>query len=47
MNRINQLFEEKGKNICSIFLTAGYPNLNDTAKTVLELEINGADMVEI
>ena len=47
MNRINQLFEEKEKNICSIFLTAGYPNLNDTAKTVFELEADGVDMVEI
>ncbi|MEO9531391.1 MAG: tryptophan synthase subunit alpha [Crocinitomicaceae bacterium] len=47
MNRINQLFEEKPNNICSIFLTAGFPNLEDTVSTVLELEKNGTDLVEI
>lgn len=47
MNRINHLFKTKSENVCSIFLTAGYPNLNDTVETVLELEKNGVDMVEI
>jgi len=47
MNRINQLFERKDRNIANVFLTAGYPNLDDTVETVLELEKNGIDMVEI
>ena len=47
MNRINQLFKQKPKDVCSIFLTAGFPTLNDTVKTVLELEQNGVDIVEI
>ena len=47
MNRINYLFKRKPQNVCSIFITAGFPNLNDTVKTVLELEKNGFDMVEI
>jgi tryptophan synthase alpha chain len=47
MNRINQLFQRKPKDVCSIFITAGFPNLNDTVQTVLELERNGVDMVEI
>lgn len=47
MNRINKLFEEKNKNILSIYFTAGYPNLNDTADIIKELEINGIDLIEI
>jgi tryptophan synthase alpha chain len=47
MNRINELFESKSANVCSIFLTAGFPNLNDTVSLVPELEANGADIVEI
>jgi tryptophan synthase alpha chain len=47
MNRIKELFEKKEANICNFFLTAGYPSLNDTISTVLELEANGVDMVEI
>lgn len=47
MNRINKLFADKGKNILSIYFTAGYPNLNDTAHTIRELEANGIDLLEI
>lgn len=47
MNRINQLFETKGKDILSIYFTAGYPNLNDTCIIIKELETNGIDLIEI
>lgn len=47
MNRINQLFQEKNKNILSIYYTAGYPNLQDTLTIARELESAGADMLEI
>jgi tryptophan synthase alpha chain len=47
MNRINQLFQKKEKNILSIYYTAGYPNLHDTVKIAEELERAGADMLEI
>jgi tryptophan synthase alpha chain len=47
MNRINQLFQEKHKNILSIYYTAGYPNLHDTLTIARELESAGADMLEI
>lgn len=47
MNRINQLLQRKGKNVLSIFLTAGYPELNDTKSTVFELEQSGVDLIEI
>ena len=47
MNRIKNLFRDKPYDICSIFITAGYPNLNDTTDKVLELEAQGVDLVEI
>lgn len=47
MNRINTLFDTKPNKVCNIFLTAGFPCLHDTVKLVLDLEKNGADMVEI
>lgn len=47
MNRINQLFQDKNKNILSIYYTAGYPNLHDTITIARELESAGADMLEI
>lgn len=47
MNRIKKLFEEKKQNILSIYFTAGYPNLNDTANIIKELEANGIDLLEI
>ena len=46
-NRITKLFERKNKNILSVYFTAGYPNLNDTQKIIVELEKNGVDLIEI
>lgn len=47
MNRIDNLFQTKGKNILSVYFTAGFPNLNDTAEILKQLQDSGADMVEI
>lgn len=47
MNRINQLFQDKPKNILSIYFTAGFPQLNDTCAIIRELEKNGIDLIEI
>lgn len=47
MNRINQLFERKQKNILNIYCTAGYPQLESTAEVILSLDKAGADLVEI
>ncbi len=47
MNRINQLFQTKEKNILSIYFTAGYPQLNDTTNILKVLQDKGIDMVEI
>jgi tryptophan synthase alpha chain len=47
MNRINYLFENKKRNILSVYFTAGYPNLEDTIPTLVCLQENGIDLVEI
>lgn len=44
--RLENTFNEK-KNILNVYLTAGYPKLNDTVEIVQELANNGVDMVEI
>ena len=46
MNRINQKLNED-KKLLSIYFTAGYPNLNDTATIIENLEKSGVDMIEI
>lgn len=46
-NRITQLFENKNKNILSIYFTAGFPHLNDTCEIIRELESDGVDLIEI
>ena len=46
MNKIDQLFQRK-KEILNIYLTAGFPETDDTVPLILELEKAGVDMVEI
>lgn len=46
MNRIIGKMASEGK-LLSIYFTAGYPALNDTAKIIQDLEKNGVDMIEI
>lgn len=47
MNRLQQLFQHKKKDILSIYYTAGYPNLTDTLNIAEALEKSGADFLEI
>ena len=47
MNRINQLFERKQKDILNIYCTAGYPNLSSTVPVMQALESAGADLIEL
>lgn len=47
MNRLIKLFENKGKNILSIFFTAGYPRLESTGDIIKALSDEGIDLVEI
>ncbi len=48
-NRISEVFENRkgdGK-IMSLFLTAGYPEIDSTADLILGFEQNGADLIEL
>lgn len=49
MNRITKKFKEKGSNqkLMSLFITAGYPDLEATVDLILGFEKNGADMIEL
>jgi tryptophan synthase alpha chain len=47
MNRITTLFKSGKKDILSVYFTAGYPSLNDTFRTITELEKRGVDLIEI
>ena len=47
MNRIDQLFAEKSKDVLNVYCTAGYPNLNSTLEVLTALQQNGADLIEI
>ncbi len=47
MNRIKNLFTQKKNNILSIYYTAGFPQLNDTATIAQCLFEAGADVIEI
>jgi tryptophan synthase alpha chain len=46
-NRLTQLLSGKPKNLLSIFYTAGFPRLEDTAVVAESLQRAGADMIEI
>ncbi|WP_289053645.1 tryptophan synthase subunit alpha [Carboxylicivirga marina] len=46
MNRLQQLFRDK-KDICSVYFTAGYPNIDDTLPVLKALEDAGTDLVEL
>lgn len=46
MNRITQKLQED-KKLLSIYFTAGFPQLDDTAKIIEELQTSGVDMLEI
>ena len=52
MNRINQVLSKAGhekgaKKLLSIYFTAGFPDLGDTAAIIEKLQESGVDMVEI
>ncbi len=48
-NRIGMLFDEKkGKEkVMSLFITAGYPDLESTPELILGFEKQGADLIEL
>lgn len=47
MNRLDQLFATKEKDILNIYFTAGFPALNDTATIIQELAEQGVDLIEV
>ena len=47
MNRIDELFATKKKNVLNVYCTAGYPHLKSTLEVLTALQQNGADMIEI
>lgn len=47
MNRLTKLFQQKNKNILSVFCTAGFPELNSIVPILEALQNNGVDLVEI
>jgi tryptophan synthase alpha chain len=47
MNRIEELFTSKNKNILNVYCTAGFPKLESTIEVMKSLQENGADMIEL
>lgn len=49
LNRIQTVFDSKRRDekLMSLFITAGYPDLESTVDLVLEFEKNGADFIEL
>ena len=47
MNRIDQLFQNKKRDILSIYFCAGVPEPDNTASVIRALERGGVDMIEI
>ncbi|MBX2933956.1 MAG: tryptophan synthase subunit alpha [Ferruginibacter sp.] len=46
-NRLNNLFLKKTNDILNIYCTAGFPKLTSTAKVLIALQNNGADIIEV
>lgn len=47
MNSIKKIFQEKDRNILSIYFTSGFPALNDTTKVIEALSESGVDFIEV
>ncbi|WP_020402903.1 tryptophan synthase subunit alpha [Gracilimonas tropica] len=49
MNRIQNVFKNKkaDEKLMSLFITAGYPDLESTVDLILGFEENGADLIEL
>lgn len=47
LNKLDVLFASGKENILNIYCTAGFPQLEDTAKVMLALQHNGADIIEL
>lgn len=47
MNSIQKIFQNKEKDLLSIYFTSGFPELNDTTKVITELSNSGVDFIEV
>lgn len=47
MNRIHRLFANKRSDVLSVYVTAGYPSIDDTLLLAEAAQSSGADMIEI
>lgn len=47
MNRIDELFSLKQRNVLNVYCTAGYPQLNSTLQVMQSLQQHGADLIEL
>ena len=47
MNRLDQLFERKDRDILNIYFTAGFPECDSTERIILALDWAGADLIEV
>jgi len=47
MSRLKELFATKNQNLCSVFFTAGFPNLNSTTTIIKSLGKNSVDFIEV
>jgi len=47
MNRIDQLFQHKNREVLSVYFTAGFPHKSDTGTILKALQQSGADIAEV
>jgi tryptophan synthase alpha chain len=47
MSRLQQLFQNKSKNVLNVYCTAGFPHLSSTLEVMKSLQENGADIIEL
>ena len=47
MNRLTYLFQTKKERVLSIYVTAGFPKLEDTLPVMEAIQASGADIIEI
>lgn len=47
MNRIDELFSRKNRNVLNVYCTAGFPAPGSTVEVITSLSDNGADIIEI
>lgn len=47
MNKLDELFRKKSRNVLAVYVTAGFPEISSLAKIAASLQQSGADIIEI